>query len=268
MTLHFLTIHHHASRWIKPQVLHIHSYCSNFKIWSIFSEIDITKYKPLFFFLQEGKGNEQHHSEQDTNYASQHHWQSLNELTKIVCKDSSVKDEDIIIWIDSDTLILKQINNYLTDKLNEYDFCSIQRPENGGDLIPHPSFAFCRVGFARNYNITWEGYLKGNPPVDQKFEGIYDTGGKLYSFLTEEKIKWFKLKRTNSLTHDPVLFSIYDEAVYHHGAGSRKGYANRSYTKFQAENDQLFFDTHNYMSHFIFQKIQNGYLLNYLNNTK
>ena len=172
MTLHFLTIHHHASRWIKPQVLHIHSYCSNFKIWSIFSEIDITKYKPLFFFLQEAKGNEQGHSEQDANYASQQHWQSLNELTKIVCKHSSVKDEDIIIWIDSDTLILKQINNYLTDKLNEYDFCSIQRPENGGDLIPHPSFAFCRVGFARNYNITWEGYLKDNPPVDQKFEGL------------------------------------------------------------------------------------------------
>jgi hypothetical protein len=55
-------------------------------------------------------------------------------------------------------------------------------------------------------------------------EGKFDTldpGGELYMYLKNNNIEWYKLLRTRSLTEHPVWFTIYDDLIYHHGAGSR-----------------------------------------------
>ena len=151
---------------------------------------------------------------------SRNHWLKLNKLTNFVTSQADVRDDDILIWLDSDAFPIGPLEKPLLEYLEHFPFVAVRRDENHRpgalpDKIPHPSFAACRVEFWRTHPLTWAGHRKNAK------EGRNDTGGQLLTYLVVNHISWQPLRRTYSLTKHPVWFTIYGNLIYHHGAGSR-----------------------------------------------
>ena len=212
---HIITIHHNQEKWLALQLKHLEMFASECKIWAYANGIhNFKKYKQHFHFLEKS-GKLELKPCNPSSIGSRNHWTKLDKLTNLVL-DTEAEDEDVLVWLDSDSLLLKPLEEYTALKLQDYNFIAVQRPENNGDLIPHPSFAFCKAKFWRDNSLTWRGEVRN---ISQ---GRLDSGGFLLNFFNENHENWFKMLRTKSLTEHDLWFTIYDNFVYHHGAGSRQ----------------------------------------------
>ena len=54
-----------------------------------------------------------------------------------------------------------------------------------------------------------------------------DAGGNLLGIIRERGLDWYPLLRTNRRNLRPLWFAVYDDLVYHHGAGFRGGLCRR-----------------------------------------
>ena len=206
--IHIITVHHNTNRWIDLQIKQIGKNISNYKVWSYCDGFDILPHKHKFHFCE--------NSNIDVKIGtSLNHMAKLNSLTNIVLKSNGVEESDLLIWLDSDAFPIKHLDEYISKKMSKYNFIAINRPENGGDRIPHPSFTCSTVSFWKKHNLNWNG-LSG-----VRKHGLNDTGGYIYKVLTQKKIEWYKLLRTSSLTKHEVFFTIYDNLIYHHGMQTR-----------------------------------------------
>src|SRR5262249_54299933 len=52
--------------------------------------------------------------------------------------------------------------------------------------------------------------------------GVIDTGAGISAYLEEQGLAWYPLIRTNRLDYPRLIAGIYDDRIYHHGAGSRR----------------------------------------------
>ena len=57
---------------------------------------------------------------------------------------------------------------------------------------------------------------------------VTDVGANLLRALTQAQVEWGKMLRSNRVELHPLLFSLYDGVVYHHGAGSRPTIGGRA----------------------------------------
>ena len=213
--IHVITIHHHCERWIKLQHRYLNKHVQDCKVWAYIDRIpEWQKHQESFHFAKpSGKLDLERCT--PGHEGSRNHWTKLNKLTSLVIEDSDTKEDDILVWLDSDAFPLVPLNPFIEAKLEKFPFVAVQRPENLGDKYPHPSFACSTVKFWKEHSLTWSG-----DPVNRK-GGRHDTGGKLLIYFLEHDIEWYRLRRTASLTKHPVWFTIYDNLIYHHGAGSR-----------------------------------------------
>lgn len=157
--------------------------------------------------------------------ASQNHQNNLHILTDRVLQDVNTCDDDMLIWLDNDTIPISNIDRIIeTDTL-----VAAQRKHKyyGNDtpsLLPHPLFTSCKVGFFRQHNLNWLGgsCLRSGeiiPHIDRKL--IYaDTGGYMYAYLESYNIPWYKLHRTNVLCDDDQNFEVYGDTILHMGSVS------------------------------------------------
>jgi hypothetical protein len=91
--------------------------------------------------------------------------------------------------------------------------------ENAGDIQPHPSFCLTTVKFWKEINGDWKrGYEWRNSTGNK----ITDTGGNLLSILDKKRIGWLPLLRSNKRDLHKLWFGIYEDLIYHHGAGFRQ----------------------------------------------
>jgi hypothetical protein len=156
---------------------------------------------------------------------SQNHADKLNYLARLVCEEAS--DDDIIVFLDGDAFPIAPIADYLTDKLRAHAFLAVQRRENAGDTHPHPSFAATTVGFWKKINGDWSVA----PYINGQGAAVADTGGALFNNLAARDISWHAMRRSNTRNPHPLWFGIYDDVVYHHGAGYRPPVARVDYMK-------------------------------------
>jgi len=231
--IHYLTIHHEyatrrghhgGSKWIDLQLRQINKNTTDYKVWSYCTGFDFSPYRDKFHYCDswqcKGIMNE-------GNSMSSNHSTKLDDLTAFVCNDpdNKVKDDDILIWLDSDAFPINNVNNYVTEKLSKYPLLGVNRKENpNNDVIPHPSFVCSTARFWRIHQWSWSGcQLVRHLSSRKRFNtgGTHDTGGKLYLHLLINNIDWYRMHRTHSLTEHPINFTIYDDLVYHHGSGSR-----------------------------------------------
>ena len=61
------------------------------------------------------------------------------------------------------------------------------------------------------------GYEWTNP----QGKPMTDVGGNLLKIMQDRKVPWLPLRRSGGAAAHPVLFSIYEGLVYHHGAAFR-----------------------------------------------
>lgn len=211
--IHIITCHYKTDRWIDLQLKYVKKHVKNYKLWAYFDGVDHTPHKHKFDFCQEYIPQIRKRCELD-------HIEKLNSLTNIVLKAKKTKDNDLLLWLDSDALPIRDLNRYVNKKLANYCLLAINRPENDGDLIPHPSFTCTTVSFWKKHKLNWDA-VPGRLNRRKNPYGLYDAGGKLYQDLLEKNIEWYKLLRTKSITKHQVFFTFYDNMIYHHGAGSR-----------------------------------------------
>jgi len=131
------------------------------------------------------------------------HVAALNTILELVSLKG--RSGDLIVIVDSDAFPISpdwiaKVEDYLSDKWKN-EFVAIQRLENPRSYkeIAHPCFC------------TWH---KGTHiSFDEVVRNPYIVG---YDNRT-----WKKLWRTNDRELHQLLYGVYDNMVYHHGAGSR-----------------------------------------------
>lgn len=147
---------------------------------------------------------------------SQNHQNNLHILTDRVLNSKDTQDTDILVWLDSDAMLIdSSINDIIRNSAQM--FTAVQRndrvdPYGINLLFPHPSFACCSVKFFNHHNLNWlGGHLYRGSNNKRMFT---DTGGFLYEYFEHRGIDWYKLHKTRSLNND-LRFEIYDDKILH-----------------------------------------------------
>ena len=75
------------------------------------------------------------------------------------------------------------------------------------------------MGFWRDSGATW---ARGHRWRNANGKLVTDTGANLLKLLDDTHVDWQPLLRTNTRDLHPVLFAVYGDLIYHHGAGFRQ----------------------------------------------
>lgn len=234
--IHIITIHYNSSNWLDLQLKKINKHFENFKIYTIYNKMDMSNHENQFNYCKWGRVRNKGVNFDGIPRRSWNHWTKLNNLTNMVVNDVDTNDDDILIWLDCDAFPVADVNDFIESKLKEFEFFAINRKEMNNSVIPHPSFAGCKVKLWKKFNLSWEGIP--HAPLGKETQ---DTGGKMYDILQKNNIEWYKLNLSHSLTPHTYYFAIYDSLVYHHGAGTR---AKRYMHGVAVNMSKLFQDIH------------------------
>ena len=108
--------------------------------------------------------------------------------------------------------------SFCLHKLCSYPLIAIRRTENIGDIQPHPSFCLTTIEFWKFINGDWNSGYKW---LNVYGELVTDVGGNLLRALEQKGIEWYPMLRSNKRNLHPLFFGIYEDLIYHHGAGYR-----------------------------------------------
>jgi len=212
--IHVLTVHWNDSRWIPCQIRHLRSNVKGpHRLWAFLNGLDDTEYehwKDSFHFTNRQPIEE--------------HSLKLNLLADLVAEAADTRPDDILLFLDGDAFPIAPIDDWLRQQLAEVPLVAVQRRENLGDRQPHPSFAATTVGFWQGIGGTW---IDGHTWTNSLGQQVTDVGGNLLAILEKHGIEWRPLLRSNKHDIHPVLFGVYGDVVYHHGAGFYKTVGGR-----------------------------------------
>ena len=199
MKVHIATIHWPYGKWIDIQHHYLRkNISSEYQCYAVVNQDT------------EVKGHE-------FNYISKSslsdHAKHLNHLLSYV-SEISTDDNEILVFLDGDAFPVAPIDEYLMNRLEDFPLIAIQRLENNGEFLPHPSFCAAKIGFWKEIGPAWG-------ETGSLTEFGRDPGGKLFDSLESKGIIWGKVLRTNRINLHPLFFGIYDNIIYHHGAGFR-----------------------------------------------
>lgn len=206
--IHILTIHWKKTDWIEIQLKYLQkNVCQPFKLYGYFNHINqetIAKYNSIYEYI--------------STDPIKSHPIKLNLLAEKVCKTNS--DDDIIVFIDGDAFPINTLDSTFEQLSKETPLIAVQRTENYGDIQPHPCFCCTTVGFWKKISGDWQaGDVTWTDSLNNQ---VSDVGGILLSQLQKNNIQWIKLNRSNkNIEGHPLLFAIYANLIYHHGAGFR-----------------------------------------------
>ncbi len=203
--IHIATIHWNSARWIAPQLARLRQHLkSDFRVYAWLNNIPDAPTDLFYYACTEPVIP---------------HAVKLNILADVIAA-STTRADDVLIFMDGDAFPIGDIETLIHARLAATKILAIQRLENNGDIQPHPCFCATTVGFWREIKGDWkEGYRWKN----KNGEAVSDVGGNLLGQLTNRGIQWTPLLRTNRVNLHPLFFGIYDQVIYHHGAGFRKG---------------------------------------------
>lgn len=203
--IHVITVHWKNVEWIEPQLGYLARHIDRpYRVYAFLNGIDPAPYQDKFFYV----------CTEDVKS----HAVKLNLLADMACMAAEGPD-DWLVFLDSDAFPIADVVAYAEHRLEKYPLIAVRRDENLGDPQPHPCFCITTVGFWKDIGGDWKrGYEWKNATGDL----VTDVGGNLLGKLRERNIEWLPMLRSNTHNLHPVFFGIYDNLVYHHGAGSRK----------------------------------------------
>lgn len=201
--LHIATVHYREKKWIDIQYKYLRKYVKEpFKLWIASYDIDDYNFQHAYKIFRN---------------IDKSHARQLDFIAQKILETAD--DDDHLIFLDSDAFFVNDVE-CIDELLQDKKLAAIQRCENNGDPQPHPCFCLTTVGFWREINGTWRY-------GDRTWTGMNgikrnDVGGELYFKLQNSEIDWYKMHRTNEHVYHEVWFGVYDDIIYHHGAGSRR----------------------------------------------
>ena len=202
--IHVLTVHWVDDRWVDIQLSYLRRYvAAPFKVYAFLNYLK-RDHRSKFFYTSTEKIRQ--------------HDVKLNLLADVAALHAGDPD-DWLMFLDGDAFPIGDVVSYGRAKLNGYPLAAVQRRENFGDIQPHPSFCLTTVGFWKEIGGDWRG---GHKWKNNAGQWVSDVGGNLLAILERRGIDWFRMLRSNEKDLHPLWFGIYDDLVYHHGAGFRK----------------------------------------------
>ncbi len=202
--IHVLTVHWQTDQWIDIQLEALKRHILfPYRVYAFLNGIDVGEHKDKFFYCS------------DENIKS--HAIKLNLLADLACIGSE-SDDDWIVFLDGDAFPIADVVPYIEQRLDKYPLLAVRRDEHQGDSQPHPCFCVTTVRFWKRIEGDWKQGFKwklkdGNMATD--------VGGNLLGKLIEAGISWYPITRSNIVDLHPLMFGIYGDIVYHHGAGFR-----------------------------------------------
>jgi hypothetical protein len=199
--LHIATVHYGSPVWVEIQTRHLREHIATpYRTWTSLQGID-PSYASYFDRVIDQEGR---------------HSDKLNHLAIEILAEAS--DDDLVMFLDGDAFPIADPMPLIADGLARAPLLAIRRPENAGDVQPHPSFCVTTAGFWREIGGDWS---QGYRWVNDEGRRVSDVGGNLLRKLELSKIEWVSVLRSNRTDLDPIFFGIYGDVIYHHGAGFR-----------------------------------------------
>jgi hypothetical protein len=201
--LHIATVHFGSPRWIEIQKRYLRKHISlPYKTWTSLQGID-PSYGVHFDHVIDQAGR---------------HPGKLNNLALEISQEA--RDDDLIMFLDGDAFPIADPMPVVLDGLAKAPLVAVRRAENSGDQQPHPCFCVTTVGTWARINGDWSPGYKWTLPDGRH---LTDVGGNLLRALEVTQTPWVEILRSNREHLDPLLFAIYGNIIYHHGAGFRRG---------------------------------------------
>jgi hypothetical protein len=193
------TVHWLSDSWIEPQLRFIErNMPEGTQVFASLNGVDRSWWSK-FAFADELPGN---------------HAQKLNALAAIASEGAD--PDDYLVFMDGDAFPISTIGPEI---LRGTPLAAVRRDENLGDPQPHPCFCVTTVGFWTDIGGDWRpGYTWTNTLGYR----TSDVGGNLLGRLKSQHVAWRPLLRSNRVNLHPLWFGIYEDLVYHHGAGFRE----------------------------------------------
>jgi hypothetical protein len=207
--LHVATVHHQSPRWIEIQTRHLRRHISvPYQTWTSLQGID-SSYAVHFDHVVDQAGG---------------HAGKLNNLAVEISHQAD--DDDLLMFLDGDAFPIVDPMPLILEGLAEAPLVAVRRAENLDDQQPHPCFCVTTVKTWRELPGDWSMGHRWSTP-----DGRHptDVGGNLLRTLELTGTPWVPILRTNPIDLDPLLFAIYGDCIYHHGAGFRRGGASRGH---------------------------------------
>jgi hypothetical protein len=144
------------------------------------------------------------------------HAAKLNLLAAAICLDA--EDDDLIMFLDGDAFPVVDPLPLVRRALDDTALIAVRRAENDNDPQPHPLFAAMKVSTWNELHGDWS---EGHVWKTSRGTLTTDPGANLLYVLEERDIPWTAMLRSNRHNLHPVWFGLYDDVIYHHGAGFR-----------------------------------------------
>ncbi|MGO8752586.1 MAG: hypothetical protein ACLQNE_42140 [Thermoguttaceae bacterium] len=201
--IHVVTVHWADDRWVDVQLSYLQRHIGEpFKVYAFLNHLRGDHRRKFFYSSTED---------------IRAHAVKLNLLGDMAVLHST-NPADWLVFIDCDAFPIADVVAYGREKLKQYPLAAVQRRENLGDVQPHPAFCLTTVGFWKEIAGDWK---QGFAWENDAGRSITDVGGNLLGILRKRGIDWFPMLRSNKRNLHPLWYGIYDDLVYHHGAGSR-----------------------------------------------
>ena len=211
------TVHWRDPRWIDVQLRYLERYLPQpHLVYTDLEGIDVDQHGPKFHHVADLAATK---SFENGIFS---HTEKLNALAQTIAAEAD--PDDVLLFLDGDAFPIASVAPFLEEKLAHWPLAAVRRDENLDDVQPHPAFAATTVGFWQEIGGDWNpGYTWPNSAGKE----VTDAGGNLLGILRERGIEWYPLLRTNRRNLRPLWFAVYDDLVYHHGAGFRGGLCRR-----------------------------------------
>jgi hypothetical protein len=195
--IHIATVHFNSGRWIEIQRRYLDRFIGEeFRVYGSLEGVP-QEFERFFDVVVPSHGP---------------HAGKLNLLGRVVL--AQAHPDDLIFFLDGDAFPIADLTGVVREHLRDAAVAAICRLENGGDRQPHPCFCAVRAATWSELPGDWS---EGHPIR----ESVTDVGANLLFQLESKGLEWSRILRSNRCELHPVLFGIYGDLIYHHGAGFR-----------------------------------------------
>jgi len=161
--------------------------------------------EPHAEFLRSCPEVELHTNATEAHPIFEHVWPARNWLV-----EQSADRFKYLVTLDSDAFPIREgwMDRYLGALTEDQPLVAVQRLENGDTHSDRSFTVFTSDSWrAHRFDFSMDGVVDAGAKISQKVEALGRT--------------WWKLNRSNRRNPHPLVSAIYDDHVYHHGAGSR-----------------------------------------------
>ena len=206
--IHVATVHWRDDRWVDVQLRYLEEHLPEpYRVYAFLNG------------LEEDHSAKFHYSS-DENIKE--HSTKLNLLSDLIGFDAG-SDDDPLLFIDGDAFPIADLGPLVEDLAN-HPLIAVKRAE-ASDVQPHPSFCLTTVGFWRDLGGDWR--KGGHSWTNAVGREVSDVGARVLKAVDERQVDWRPLLRSNKTDAHPLFFGVYDDVVYHHGAGFRRARGGR-----------------------------------------